>query len=63
MKYRYVNREFGIDLGGKYSYHGFIIGVISNVSSLYKLGCLWQRLLCSPLVWCVLNKFTYDFTP
>ena len=49
MKYRYVNREFGIDLGGKYSYHGFIIGVISNVSSLYKLGCLWQRLLCSPL--------------
>ena len=48
MKYRYVNREFGIDLRGKYSYHGFIIGVISNVSSLYKLGCLWQRLLCSP---------------
>jgi hypothetical protein len=37
MKYRYVNIEFGIDLSGKYSYHGFIMGVISNVSSLYEL--------------------------
>jgi len=27
MKYRYVNIEFGIDLSGKYSYHGFIMAL------------------------------------
>ena len=37
MEYRYVNIEFGIDLGGKYSYHCFIKVVISKVLSLYGL--------------------------
>ena len=56
MEYRYVNIEFGIDLGGKYSYHCFIKAVISKLSSFADYITPFSQTCCvSSFYWFWLN--------